>query len=541
MAYVNLISSPDPNLLHPVENCIQFCVGFIDVVTTAGQPASAQVNFQQNSPYATGLEFVFAGEKFTTGTDPGLVDLSSNDQNVQAANFVEAVTNHPNFAGQVSAVITPGGVTTIVVVTWDNVGQRQNHTCDFSAFAPNPEGPKGSGFSAEYVPGFEFVYMVECLDDFARRSIAIHPQNSPYVTDEVTGDVLNDCVSIHKALSKIVRTTIPNCDSGMAEDGTIWKDITIRYGHQQAADPCGVDKFPLQEAPTFRIWNGACNLEEGDGGGDYFVRGSGGTTPLFFDNVVKFLRSGPTTRQICLDACDWLWIHLNGQTFEPITNYRVLYTFFAADGATIQSNLVVMDGANRTNIIPSGTANAENAFAGTVPWEIVDRYTIQLSSFGNGASQDYSETYTYQVCKGCCPKYNIYFLDTKGGYNFISFDKVDFIELTDTYEEICRDVTCGGTYNERLLQGDFRYNSDSVKRISLQATSFPKNTQTQRLLEAFKQSDSKFIMFEDDQGGKNPRRILVEPGAVRIYQRDGKLSITAVVIESQEYLKPSEA
>ena len=538
MASVNLIESPDPQALHPVENCIRFCVEYQDLYSVGAQPASARIFLINGTTYAAGLDFVFAGTEFTTGTDLGQVDLSDPDKEIQTTNFINAILNHPDFLGQVTQITTVGIATNQIDFTWSEVGQRDNHVFDFSAFVPNAiEGPSGTGFDADYVPGFEMVYQVLCVGDSGAQQVVMKLQNTPYIIDEETGEPLQDCIEVQHALSGAVRTTIPACDTGMAEDLTIWKDIMIYYGHIQSKDPCGVEKFPLQQVPTFRVWNGAYNLKDGEDPSLYFATGFGSGE---WDILTKFLRTGPLSRDICRNTCDWLWLHLNGRTHEEtISAYNVLYTFYDSSGATISSENIVIAPENRTIIIPSGTKNINNLPPTTaINWNNVYRYTIEVRSVAPAAR--YSEMVEYRVCGGCCPKYSIYFLDTPGGYNRIDFDKVEAIEFTDTYQEVCKETKCSGTFQDQLMGGNQRFASESRERIILQSTTFKKSDEVLCMLKAFKASDSKFIVFTDKQGETNPKRVVVEPGSTRIFQQEGILKVTVTVIEAQEYLKPSE-
>ncbi|MEM7297958.1 MAG: hypothetical protein AAF391_06800, partial [Bacteroidota bacterium] len=374
-----------------------------------------------------------------------------------------------------------------------------------------------------------------CVNADGSKSLICPIQNSPYITDQATGEVLDDCIEFD--FSNQVKTTIPDCEAGIVNDTTIQKTIEVKYGHVTAKQDCGVNFFPLNVVPHFTIWNGAFNLEEGEDPMFHFVTGIDiGDNWL---NVVRFLRSGPQTRKICPEACDWLWIHLNGKTFAPVLDqYVVDYIFKDEAGNTIFFGNETVAADNGTIIIPSGPANISNVVSGAIPWDNISHYSIQLKSV-QPILQNYSEQVVYQVCT--CPKYSIYFLDTKGGYNRLDFEKVEAIEITETYREICMESPCGGEYKEKLMGGKQRFASQVNERTILQSTKFKKTPEFERLLRAFKASDSKFVLHTDDEGNTNPKRILIEPGSTRIFQQDGSLNVSLVVLNAHEYLKPSEA
>ena len=542
MATVQLIEQPSQLIKNPVENCVEWCFDFQDVITN--EPEEPQVCIIISLQY-TYDNFTFAGVDFEVGTGDGQLDLNVTDLQELFDNFINGITCHPVFSGKLDYQIplqgTEGG---IVCFYWKCPEPLDDPTFDFSSWSPEPQVAFTDGVAPEYVPGFELLYQLFCYtedeDGIVYEDLICKLQNAPMLVDEETGEVLQNCIDLSDLLSNQVRTQIPDCSTKHVYDESICKQVFIKYGSQQIDDTagCGTKQGTFSKSGVIEIINQAINCKDGSNGVSQY--NSNGT---FLDSV-KFLTTGPRTKFICEDTCDWLWINLNfNRTTGFLSEYYILYQFYDEDGVRFNNHLELTDiEEDGVLIVPSGVniENYDNMFL-PIDWDRVCRYTIDIFALSTiPTSAQYSETFTYVLKHGCCCNNQVYWLDSLGGYSSMGFECIESIDITDTYTEICTDVKCG-ELSTKLLSGKSQLGTEITERTTLISPKMPKNEDTICMLRDLKASDRKFIIFEDSNGDKFPQSVLVEPGSTRIFIKDGALRVSLVLLNAQRYLNVSQS
>lgn len=537
MATITEIETPYLNGPNPVENCVKFCFEIDGFNFKGSTPASICMTFEDGQqPYQLGDKLIIAGLSVTIGSEPGQLDLTSTDSSQNGVTFESWLrSTYPfNIDTDIYSTSIPGFF--FICLVWCDQGPQDNFIFD------TPEGNDVLSFSQgvfnEGLPGFKFVYQLLCIGQnrFLNPKSVCPMQQRPVAVNQ-RGEPLPFCIDLQHELSNQVYTTVPKCDDGFIINYTMskWMQLTYSYTQKNLETNCGVVYQPFQKSEPFIIINQAINLEDGENAASlYRLEGNLGE--------VKFLTSRDTSDiKVCLGDCDWLFIPAFFKSFisQPVF-YRAKYRFFAS-GRRILASFETEQLEDGVLQIPAGPKSILSGYfpPGTQFSQSLCSYEIELRFVAAGQEVAYSEVATFRVDQNCCCDTNIFYLDPKGGYSRMGFKCVENQNFVDTGTEICLDVPCGD-YESEMMSGKSMFDSEGYTTMTFVTPKLKKTEATMCELRAFKSSEKKYYIFTDKQGGETNRRVITAPGTTRIMEKDGKVTLTITVIESQNYKVISE-
>ena len=537
MATIEVTKTPYLLGPNPVGNCIEFCFEIDEFLLEDGIKARACIVFQGDRvSFQQGDEITFLNQTVIAGTGPGELNLlgDNNQQNAEIMERWLRATYPININTDISVLTF--GTFSVVCVEWCEYGPIEDFIFDWPP--PVQAAVTLEGVTPESPEGFKFVYQLLCLDENKEKPKPICPMQQRPVSVNEDGTPQPICLELQNELSNQVYTEVPKCDDGLIinEPMTKWVQLMYSYVERNPETNCGVVYAPFEYTDPLLIINQAINLEDGENAASlYRLEGNLGE--------IKFLTSRDTSDiRVCLGDCDWLFVPAFFNEFNafPVT-YSARYETFRSDGSQLASFAVPYDAEEGVLQIPAGPQSILSAYfpAGATFNPDMCRYTIQLNIIFAGTETPYSEVATFRVDQNCCCDTNIFYLDPKGGYSRMGFECIENQNFVDTGTEVCLDVPCGD-YESEMMSGKSRVDSEGYTTMTLVTPKMKKTDATMCELRAFKSSEKKYYIFTDKQGGKTNRRVTTVPGTTRIMEKDGKVTLTITVIESQNYKVISE-
>ena len=133
-AIINVESSPSITQANPVENCVEYCFSFEDIITDIGSPAIYILRVNDNEPNVEGEIFTFKNIIFKVSTDNDnnygghLVDWTSNLASENGFAIQQAIAKHPLLNNKVTVSLTNLAGQSVVTVIWNAPGDRDWET-----------------------------------------------------------------------------------------------------------------------------------------------------------------------------------------------------------------------------------------------------------------------------------------------------------------------------------------------------------------------------------------------------------------------------
>lgn len=502
---VELISEPDVDCPNPVTECLVWCVDSDDfIIDECDTPSNSVIDAPDaagKAPDAT--EFTILNTTFTVDSGQPFTNTSFAYDLVSSVQTMENVIN----------MITSNQVSFGYIVTGNHYGTGFQITitaCECGFIDP-------------------FVFDVTPLN---WTSVETNPTNTLDLDDTyryLIQLMCDDCTPLTElmAYSPIYRNgaSVPQCVdlSGfiplstdppeydllrtidIIDDAT--KDVYIRYG-SRTVDGCTVNYGQFATSDPVTVINSAFQINDPDK-----------FTPYCFDGtfgVTKFLTTNPR-REVCADEWVWLYYHSNvnkfyGSLVPKFVRYR------KSGAAPVDVPIGTKDGlyfiASGNNGIP-------------LVLNVGDSYTVQVFAtiVGDFAI---SEEITFTVVDCCCEGANneIYFLDAPGGYSTMRFDCLKSIDIEQEGTEVCINIPCEGTFEEKLTTGGRSSGVRDSKELITLYLNQPNCDEWLTFFKNFKASRHHYIRSLDTNGDEIIRKLFVPPSGVRIFEKGDLLQLT---------------
>ena len=232
--------------------------------------------------------------------------------------------------------------------------------------------------------------------------------------------------------------------------------------------------------------------------------------------IVKFLTDRPICFPICFGSYEWIWIYLHkSDLFTNATQFVVVYQFKQTNGDPLRQVEAFL-GSDGVYCIPSGTDNQiVNNELGTS-----NEYTIQVfAKFSNDILFPYSEKRTYRCYECSCNEEEIYFLSSLGGYDTMSFERIEsgdlIVEGVTTETELNRTSRRADTFYNQGARQNHIQNVD--EKYFLRSIIIKGKCNERCWYEQFLASPFHYIRTVDAQGIEIMRRVIVDMETTRLY------------------------
>ena len=542
---ITLQVEPDNSIPLGVEDCIYYQLLATDYQTSAGNKQSLLIEIEEvgsaqvNSDYITimGINFVVSdASDYTFATYDGTVSSGLDHAN----NLLNAIRSNYNF-NDLDVALTTLGSTHIIQINTRTNYPLPELVADVSNLTYAYVLGGLTGIAPVYVPGYKIIFQL-FLQGIGQGFREITPVQRATPSVRQSDDfVLGFPLEIQDQISPFVKTTVPEIASTWFYDDSCWDDFFLKIGTAIDAEGCGTAYQEFEAAPTLRVFNFASQQDEPDK-----------FEPYYYDAIeqplAKFLTTQPNTRFACADSYHWLWFYAHiGETLMPgfgLDHYELFYRFY--NGTSFVDSRTQAIGLPATDIL---RANAIVAACGPANMDVTppaagtwDNYTVQINATTNGGATNnfISELVHFRVNQCGCDSEQILFLTSKTGYATMECLELTTLSMTSEMNEICREVDCGGTYSEQLLSGKSYAGGRAYERLTFETRLHPAYTEYRKFFADFKASQVRYLLITDAAGNKQWRRILLEPGSLKVWEKDKKITATFTAIYAQDYKRLSE-
>lgn len=447
---INIISNPSLSCLNPVGNCIEYCFEATDYPDVVGATALFFVAFFSPNNYPDGIPVEIAGKNFQSGTPTTFEQFQWNDipplTIAQMAENLNQMLN-ANFQFLQDWILTRVSLPGIEAVVATSREERNFSPFTFSFPVAVPPLFLGiNGTDAEFKKDYQIVVQIwDCDEDGVLQQLL--SENS-YEPNPENNEV---CIDISRNVSNLVQTTwfgiIPEDDTPLL-DSSVCRTICLRYGQifDEGGTDCDVTPQYFEPSSPIRIINAVFQKpEEAES-----IRLSTDLMDAYCyqGTPTPFLTDYPQGLKVCPDSCFWLLYNLDIDLSAFVSpQVFALYRFSYTDGST--SSPVVGSQQLTTNgcwQIPAG--ECQLSFLAD-PLKTIEAIETTIFVLDTAISLQISEIFRLEIDRTeCCCK-EFYFLNEKGGYDLISLNCEQDIDLELQSSEICGYEDCSG----HILQG----------------------------------------------------------------------------------------
>lgn len=321
-------------------------------------------------------------------------------------------------------------------------------------------------------------------------------------------------VDATKVARGLVKTTRPDIfQSSPLSDETYQRLVYLKFGNVELNGNCEAVYGEVYQTAQVMYTNAVFQLEETS---QWFPHAPNGNLGI------KFLTNRPDNLTVCGYSYEWAHIWIEKGTWKTAP-FKVQYKFYDSSNGlirTTEQNIVDATGNYRKAWqIAVGTANLH------IRTNIngANYYTIQVIGtriLENGTTQDtpYSNLLTRIITSCNCKAAEIYFLEDRGSWRTVIFEKLEARETRQTDIEYERELDWsdnlagylyneGGTYNEAQL-------AESVFiLISERITEYNRNHYEQLI-----RSQEMYILSKTETGREVIRRIFLERTTFRTFE-----------------------
>lgn len=518
-----------PNLVcpNPIGDCIEIEFLTDEYQVAAPTKAIATISFAPGDVQVNGNAFTMFGEQFTVDgtqqfTGNSFDGTGNNFQ--QGSNFILMLRANPLFNDyQISGAGT-ASVPYVVTITANEVGVQSPWAFDLSGMAQPPTVVENNGVGGVYRAGYHIVYELIIVKDDGSYLSAFPMQKVPPLVNASDGTILPIAVDLSNDLSAYLSTPIPSGGAPI-NVGEMLVSVKLRFGDIQDAAPCGVEWISQEESPIFQVINFASQQLDVEGYDPYCFR-IGGDLAKFMSFRYKYN---------CMPSEGWQWLYFfanyKSQVGESVSiDYELEIKYYGANAFPVDTDIVPVGLSNQDGVyaLPIGKGNSDIIGEQILGYEY---YTVQLRVKEDRSpipSYIYlSELIRFRIGEGCGCDYEIMFLSSRGGFDPIDCMELKSLSLSNEMTEICKEVGCGGEYDHLP--------NKAFERITLETKQHPKTESSIALLKDFKAAPLKLIKVKDAKGDFIWRRLLLDPGTLKIWEMESKLTITMTGRFSQDY------
>ena len=530
--------STDPATDMPMPNDLSECIefGFTpdsgDGISTPGTPATVDIDMTATLTVpADGTSMVIWGHTFSVDNAAGVntanTFLCTTDAATTANNFLQMLASNIYFINATVSYWTSGGAgQRRVNIDWKGCREQPNFTgasMDFSAFAGTGiTGTSANGTTPVYVEG---IYMEVRLLKYSNPNASFLP-----ITRFETLRPKVGCNSIAESLIDYVRnirrtlfTQLPDL-SATAEIlptvDTLISRYKIEYGWIFRDENCQPQSGTYKTSGEILVCNAAFDVSEPYGMRWYWHNAPGGL-PTETGGYQYFLTNQPKKMRICRNSYAWLWL-LEGdyQSGASAPKRTLHFSVTKKDGTVVAAyddyNICQWHQVLNFNVSPLRAGHVTG-----VQVADIDKYDVWVS-YANASGIPggvYSETLTYIIDDSCGTCTDAYFLTPPGGIGTLMVDVIEK-EVNQTGTEICLDVPCGTSREERARYGGRSLgNVRAWKEITVRAR-VNYTEEAIAYFESFKASPERWIRVKSGTG-YIAIRFNIDPGGIRIF-RDGE-------------------
>ena len=529
---LELTTQPTQNEPVAVSECLRYVFGpdAGDVVSTPGAQAEVVFTFPASpTDPGNGTEFILWGFTFTTDDSTPYTatsfEVAAGDKVQTMNNFQSMILANFYFARAVTVDNDTGAST--ITLTWNDCGEQENFGAeqmffdDIEGSAITSAAPT-NGTTPVYVDGYRIVHRLWRVD-------LNNAANTGAVTEFEGIEPNKTCTAADSAAfdgmptaRDMIKTPLPPLDDThptVGYDGIV-QYFTVEYGWVYRDSNCQPLSDDFNFSNRAMVWNAYFTPED-----VYRIRkywpGAPGGLPAG-QSYVKFLTTQPAKMRVFIDSKCWLWYMIN-EGVQSFSTLDMRLSVTKKDGSGVLTSVVVTNsgyGVNAINVSPSYIISI--GLSG-VTADTLSHYTVRV--FLDDTTQA-TEEITYYIAQGCDnPELDtdLYFLNPAGG---ISTVPVRVIEQTAQQEgtEILLDVPCTasrvdkGKYGGRTLTGVRSYESFVFR-------SFENSTAVTQFFRDLKLSPQRWVRRRAEDGTWIARKLIVEPGGVRIYSENEKVTV----------------
>lgn len=528
---LTLSSQPLQNEPIPVSGCLRYVFGpdAADVVSTPGAQAEVVFTFPASpTDPGNGTEFTLWGFVFTTDDSTPFTATSfevvAGDKIQTMNNFQSMILANFYFARAVTVDNDTGAST--ITLTWNECGEQENFGAEqmfFDDIAGNAitSAAPANGTTPVYVDGYRIVHRLWRVD-------INNAANTGAVTEFEGIEPNRTCTAADSAAfdgmptaRDLIKTPLPPLDDthpAIVYNG-ILQYFTCEYGWVYRDANCQPLSGDFAFSDRAMVWNAYFTPEDVYRIRKYWPGATGGLPAG--QAQVKFLTTQPDNFRILPDSKCWLWYFVN-EGVQVFTQLKLRVVAQRKDGGTPSIDVNITNsgyGVNAVNVSPSYILTL--GLAG-VTADTLDNYSVAIFA----DSTQITEPLSYYLLTGCnnqATDTDLYFLNPIGG---ISTVPVQIIERSAVQEaaEILLDVPCTasrvdqGRYGGRTLSGVRSYESFTFR-------SFESSAAVTQFFRDLKLSPQRWVRRTAEDGTLVARKLIIEPGGVRIYSESEKVSV----------------
>jgi len=524
---LTLSEQPTQNEPIPVSGCLLYVFepDAGDVVTTPGVDAEVVITVPASpTDPGNGTAFIIWGFTFTTDNSAPYTatsfEVAVGDQGQTINNIASMILANFYFARAVT--VTIGGST--VTLTWNDCGEQENFGAEqmfFDDIEGNAitTGVATNGTTPVYVDGYRVVHSLHRVDlnDAANTGrVTAFEGIEPNRTCTGADDAEFDGMPTARELIKTPLPPLDNSHPDIGYDGIV-QYFSLEYGWVYRDANCQ----PLSGDFTFSdramVWNAYFQPEDA-----YRIRrywpGAPGGLPAGQSHV-KFLTAQPESMRVLVDSKCWLWFFVN-EAVQSFSQLKLRVVAQRKDGGTPSIDVNITNSGYAVNAVNVSPSYIISLGLTSVTAETLDNYSVAIIA----DSTQITEPLSYYILSGCNDLVldtDLYFLNPLGG---ISTVPVRIIERSAVQDgtEILLNVPCSasradqGRYGGRTLSGIRSYESITFRSFE--------NGAVTDMFRDLKLSPQRWVRRRADDGTWIARKLIVEPGGVRVYAEGEKVT-----------------
>jgi len=547
---ISIISHPEVSPVPtPVSDCLQFCFqpDDTDIFSTVGSNASISVVFPSTvgSIPADGTTFTLWGRAFTVNSAS---DYTANSfkvvssGNTTGSNFRRML--QANFFFSRDTNIAVDGNLRSTLVTWKTCGEQDNFTganMEYAALTgAGATVTVTNGVTPVLVPGA--MIQVRLLRGDVSTNVfsaitryeGITPSGTCGVADELCVDFMDDA-------KRTLYTPMPDLtlDSEIdPAETTMVAAFKINYGVTWRDASCQPQTGVFADSDEYLVMDTVIPVHDNMGMRRYIYDhpdnlfdGQPALCPQFLTNKPRYLVLGE-------NSFAWLWLAGGYQSLAPTTiklRFNVYYNDGTTDFALVDYAPVLVNQVHCFNVSPGRLLSLFSL----PDLSTVSKFFVRAEAWDTGVIGTIGwETYI-GVEHSCSTLTDVYFKTPAGGIGTLLCEITE-TEMVQEGTEICLNVACGVSRSESAkYSGRMMNQMRAYEKITLRAR---RNFDPEEVeyFKSLKASPERWVQVPETGiipfgGSWIAKRLLVEPGGVRIFQTGDyiDLEITGTVQDTK--------
>ena len=542
-----VISDPKPPPV-PVSECLRWCLqaDAADAVQIEGSRATVTVALPPSGSTtipANGTAFSIWGYDFE-------VDDSTPFTASSFQVTTNTLTNFANFVGMIEANIFFRRAVSVsaalvapnleITITWLDCREQPRfvaESMDLDVFTTiGGSASFANGVSPQYTPGFRVVARPLLFDEDAEFFFNEIGVLEGLEVDRLCDSVGEVCVNYQKDAQSQLWTELPELSASSFTTAercgqTMLRLFALEYGWTYQED-CVAKSGTFMKSDLVPVLNAALDPNDPYGMRRYWSNHPDGFPPGVDD--VEFLTTQPKGYTVCNDAFMWLWFLNNMQ--ETWGKYELYAQFRIHSGANIETldykiNDPDTDASEWRHPVCFNASPQfiyDNAVTYNTPGT-VDYYEVSVYGLPADPNDQFHLTERIKIVPtACCgDTADVYFLTSPGGIGTLSVN-IDEREMVQEGTEVNLFVPCDVTQDSRARYGGRTLvNLRSYERVTFSAKHPKRDAQWVKWFADFKKSPQKWLRVDDGFGGYVAKKLIIEPGAIKISKRGESIELTA--------------